>query len=452
MSEFEKLNEQRKALMSKAEALSVRELTPEEQGVLDGLITQVREIDSRLTELENVVNEESTEPVDNPAEDAAEGEAQASIPEAQRSQPVAPVTRSQYGPAFVRDLNDRRANQNRDLAFRGWALKPTGRVTEAQRSAARAVGVRISESVLNTQLYRGNPKFEVRAPQASTPGSAGGYLIPRGFVASVEKALLFYNDLRGIATVQRTATGAPLEYPTNDDTGNVGVIIGENTQYTEQELTFGQIVLGAFKYTSKMVKVPIELMQDSAIDLPSYIGEALGERIGRAQSAHFVTGAGTTEPKGIATAATVTVTTAGAGAITIEDLIDLTYKVDRSYRQSPNCGFLVNDKTMSMIRKLKDTAGQPIISLSGNYNAGEPDRLLGYPIYISNAVDDVAAGKKAAVFGDLSKYLIRDSLDIQLVRMDERFADYGQVAFCAIMRTDANLLQPKAVAALVGKA
>lgn len=451
MKNHKQLIEERKALMAKAEELSLRELTPEDQAVLDSVIGKVRDIDARLATLENTVNEENAEPVDNAAEESAEPSA---TEETQRSQPqAAPANppKVYYGPGIVKDLNDRRASQSSDLAFRGWALKPTGKVNEAHRSAARASGLSIETNVLSTSLMRGNPKTELRAPQASSPGSAGGFLIPRGFVASLEKAMLFYNDLRSIATVQRTATGGPLEYPTNDDTGNVGEIIGENTVYTEQDTTFGQVVLGAYKYTSKMVKCPIELIQDSAIDLPSFIGEALGERIARIQSAHFVTGTGTGQPKGIATAATVTTTGATTLAVSIDDLIDLTYKVDRSYRQSPNCGFLVNDKTMSMIRKLKDTTGQPVISLSGNYNAGEPDRLLGYPIYISNALEDVAVGKKCAIFGDLSKYLIRDSLDIQLIRMDERFAEYGQVCFVALMRTDANLLQPKAVAALVGK-
>jgi HK97 family phage major capsid protein len=108
-----------------------------------------------------------------------------------------------------------------------------------------------------------------------------------------------------VATVIRTDTGAALPIPTSDDTSNKGAILGENTAASEVDVSFGQLVLDAYKYSSKYVLVSVEFLQDSSINVAEFIGKALGERIGRIQNDHFTTGTGSSQPNGIVTAATL---------------------------------------------------------------------------------------------------------------------------------------------------
>ena len=116
--------------------------------------------------------------------------------------------------------------------------------------------------------------------------------------------------------------------------------------------------------------------------------------------------------------------------------------VDRAYRQDDK--FMMHDNVLLAIRKLQDTLGRPIFSES--YIVGEPDRLFGYPVIINNSMaSSIATTAKTVLFGDFSKYIIRDALDVQIVRLDERYAEYGQVAFTAFLRTDAKVLMSTAI-------
>jgi HK97 family phage major capsid protein len=85
-----------------------------------------------------------------------------------------------------------------------------------------------------------------------------------------------------------------------------------------------------------------------------------------------------------------------------------------------------------------DTAGVPL--WQPGLVAGQPDTILGYPFVINQAMAAMAASAKSIIFGDLSKYLIRDVRDVQLIRLDERFAEYHQVGFLAFSRHDGDLL------------
>jgi len=206
----------------------------------------------------------------------------------------------------------------------------------------------------------------------------------------------------------------------------------------QQDVAFGQLVLGAFKYSSKMVLVSVELMQDNSINLANFLGEALGTRIGRITNNHFTTGAGTTLPKGIVTAATSGKVglTGETTSLIFDDLVDLEHSVDPAYRQ--NGRFMFHDKTLAALKKIKDSQQRPLFLPGLSVNA--PDTILGYPYTVNQDMPQMAANAKSVVFGDLSKYIIRDVLGITLLRLDERYAEFHQVAFLAFARFDGNLL------------
>ena len=266
--------------------------------------------------------------------------------------------------------------------------------------------------------------------------TAGGHITFPGFVSSLEQALLQFGGMRQASSIMRTATGSAIDWPTVNDTSNSGALLAENTQDAEQDITFGNVTLDAYKYTSKIVRVSVELMQDAAFNLGTVLGAALGERLGRIQNTHATTGTGSGQPNGVVTAATLGTTAASATAITIDELLDLEASVDPAYR--PNATWMFNDATRNHIRKLKD--GNSAYHWQPSVQAGTPDMLLNKPFIVNQDIADIATTEKTVLFGDFSKYQIREVLGVTLVQLSERYADYHQVAFVALMRFDSDLL------------
>jgi HK97 family phage major capsid protein len=344
-----------------------------------------------------------------------------------------------------------RGREDFETALRGWFLTPTGKIGEQHRSAAQRIGIDLSAKVLELNLATRSlqslhpadiREWEARAQTITTTG--GGYTIPDEVMQALEKALLWFGPMRQSSRVIRTETGADLPFPTVNDTNQVGAILDINTVVPAQDVVFGQLVMKAFKYTSKNVLVPVELMQDNAVNLPQLLGELLGERIGRIQNTHFTTGAGTTLPFGITVQATAGPAPAGtvAGGFTYLHMVDLEHSVDIAYRRQ-GASFMMNDVVVARLKKLLGTDGRPIWqpAQDASMSQGAPATLLGYPVFTNNDMSALTTnGTRAILFGALQKYLIRDVIGITLLRLDERYADFHQVAFLAFARADGNLL------------
>lgn len=278
---------------------------------------------------------------------------------------------------------------------------------------------------------------EGRAQTVTTSG--GGYLIPEGFVRNLEIAMKSYSGIMEAPTTKlRTDSGNSLPWPTINDTSNVGALLGINTQESEQALTFGVLTLDAYKFTSKNVLVPIELMDDSAFDFDSIVTPLLGERLGRVLNTYMTTGTGSNQPNGLVTASTAGVTGSAAASITIDDIIDLKHSVDPAYRKMPGTGFMFNDSTLKALKKLKDSENRAL--WQAGYAVGEPDTIDGDRYYINQDMASIGASAKSVIYGDLSKYIVRTIKDVRLMRLVERYADYYQVAFQAFIRADGDLL------------
>lgn len=277
--------------------------------------------------------------------------------------------------------------------------------------------------------------------------TGGGYFVPVGFVDEVEQALKYYGPMLDVSTIMETATGQPLPYPTSNDTTIVGELIGEGSQVSTQDVTLGNIVFGAYKYSTKMVKVSIELLQDSAFDIESFLKEQFAIRLGRKLNTDFTVGTGSSQPNGIITAATAGPTAAGAStndggsetggtSIGSDDLIELEHSVDRLYRKGAI--YMMHDSTLKTIKKLKDKYGRPLW-LPG-LAANGPDTINGYAFAVNNDMASIAVNAKTVVFGDVKKYHVRRVNELSVLRLVERFADYGQVAFIGFARYDGQLV------------
>jgi HK97 family phage major capsid protein len=294
----------------------------------------------------------------------------------------------------------------------------------------------MSSREIDIPLQRSAPRTvaEARA-MSTTTDSEGGYLVPTDLGAAVEVALLEFGGVREVATVIRTETGAQIDLPTVDDSGNTGSIEGENDGLATTDVTFGVKSLNAYKVSSDLVKIPFELLQDSAFDLASLLGRLLGERIARNSSALYTTGTGSSQPKGVVTASAAGVTAAGVAAITSDELIDLYHSVGRAYRRSGT--WMMADSTAKYVRKLKDGDNQYL--WQPGLSMGLPDTLFGAPVITNDDMAALATGNKTVLFGDFSRYYIRDVGAVRLIRLNERFADNDQIAWVAILRTDGEL-------------
>jgi HK97 family phage major capsid protein len=342
----------------------------------------------------------------------------------------------------------------RDRAFglAGWLLGGKEENRAEFREAAQRIGMsptsknltmRLADTPLRS-LHRDDVKqWEERiVKDVVSPDGGGHFTLSINGLQALEVALLQFGGMRQVSTVVRTDNGNDLQWPTTNDTSNSGALLGETLEHTELDITFDDLVLNAYKYTSRLVKVSVEYLQDNAINAPEVIGRLLGERIGRITNTHFTTGDGSAKPNGIMTAATSSsITTSGAATISYDNIVDLVHSVDPAYRSGAR--FMFNDTTLKILKKIKvaqfsgDSGGYPL--WRAGFATGEPDTIDGFPYTINQQVAS-GTGTRAIAFGQLSKYMIRDVKDITLVRLDERYAEFGQVGFLAFSRHDGDLL------------
>lgn len=285
----------------------------------------------------------------------------------------------------------------------------------------------------------------------STPtGSEGGYTVPSAVASSLIDSLKLFGGMRAVSEILNTAQGNPLSFPSSNGTSEEGEILAENAQASALDPSFGTVSLNVFKYSSKIIAVPIELLQDSSIDIEAFIRKRIIERVGRITNRHFTTGTGTGQPRGIVTASSSGKigTTGQTLTVGYDDLVDLLESVDEAYQLAGSCKFMFAQTVRKLLRKLKDTAGRPIWTpgYEAGITAGAPDLLLGKEVALNNDMPAPAANAKSIIYGDLSKYMIRDSMQVNLMRFDDSaFASKGQVGFLAFMRCGGNLTDTDAV-------
>ena len=294
--------------------------------------------------------------------------------------------------------------------------------------------------------------IESRAQSVGT-NSAGGYMVPQGFLEKITETMKAYGGILNAANVINTETGNPLPWPTNDDTGNSGALLSENSQISAQDASFGQVMVNAYTYTSKLILVSEQLLQDSAFDLDTWLPKKIGQRLGRAVAADLATGNGSSKPTGIGYAPTTgkTGTTGQTTSIIYDDLVDLEHSVDVAYRNAGNCAFAMADSSLAVIRKLKDSYGHPL--WQPDMAATNRDTILGYPVIVDNGLPAMAASAKSVLFGDFEAgFLVRVAADVTVKRLTERYADYLQVGFFGFQRIDAKPDDGAAIRAYVNSA
>ena len=344
------------------------------------------------------------------------------------------------------DTLERAADLKKELAANAEARQAA---PKASKKGAFAKYLRNGMGALNAEERALMVEMRGTSTQVVGTDSLGGFLVPQDFSDELDIATLFTGEVERVSKKLNTAGGALLDYPTVNDTATDANLISEAAAVTVQDMTFANKQLSAYNYASQ-VRVSMQLLQDNAFDLNSFLAESMGERIARASNAALTTGTGSSQPQGIVTGSALGKTAAGATAITESDLLDLIYSIDPSYRNKPSFGLMMHDNIASAIRALGFGSANDFPIYVPSLEAGQPDRILGVPVYINNDMQSsIATATKTVIAADFSKYVVRNAGGVQFVRLNERYMDELEIGFVAYARKDGAVLDSRAVKHLI---
>jgi len=289
-------------------------------------------------------------------------------------------------------------------------------------------------------------KIEKRATEQSTTAAEGGYTIPTGFLAELSSTQLYYGPMLDptLCKILDTPSGNDLHIPTNDDTAVKATKIAEGAAVgSGTSPVWAEKVLKAFKYSTGIVKYTPELLQDSAFDFASVLGLLFGERMGRGLNYSFTNGVGTTDVEGVVVGASAGITTAAAAAITEDELLDLLYSLDASYRT--NGTFMMNDSTLKAIITLAvGTASTQANLYQPGFALNDNGMILNHKIIINNDMDSIAATKIPIIFGDFKQYTQRYIGAPTFKTLFELYAATDELAAIMFRRVDGQVMQTTA--------
>lgn len=267
-------------------------------------------------------------------------------------------------------------------------------------------------------------QFESKALSAGS-NPDGGYVAPPELDRLIESRLSQVSPMRGIASV-RTTGALVFKKPISLTAAGTGWVAetGERTQTTSPTLALIEFPTAELYANLAATQT---LLDDSFVNLEEWIAGEVEEAFAGQERAAFVNGDGSNKPKGFLGYEMVAegshvwgkigyVATGAAGAFDdedpVDDLIDLIYTPKSQFRQ--NGRFVMNRKTVSAVRKLKDADGHYIWHPAEN---GEASTLLGYPITEIEDMPDIAANAYAIAFGDFARgYLIVDRAGVRVLR------------------------------------
>lgn len=373
-----------KEIVSKAEAEN-RGLTDEEQTQWGELDTEQealkKEVD--ILERQEKINQEETKRLE-----AIEIEIQAD-PEAEK-----------------RKVND---------AFRDYCLNGDGKMKPANREI-----------------------LETRANQTVGTDAQGGYLVPEGFKAELEKAMLPYVKVWDFARILTTNTGGNIPWPTMNDTSNKGRLLAEEGALTDTGITFGSVTLKDYLWSSDVVKASVQLLQDSTLPIETIIAEALAERIGRVQNQYFTTGTGSSQPEGTVTNASDSGEVSLIAGPTRDNIVGLYHSLNADYRK--NGTFMFEDLLLKSLKLLEIGTADARPLWQPSMRVGEPDTIEGRPYIINDEMASLGSGNTIMLFGDFKKFVIRRVAGYNLVRLNELYMANLLIGFVAYTRSSSHVL------------
>ena len=280
--------------------------------------------------------------------------------------------------------------------------------------------------------------------------SADAELVPQGFYDQIQEILRYTGPAfqPGLYTILNTASGNDIKVP-RQTAFSAATATAEGAQFAVSNPTGESFTLKALK-VGVLLKTSREIIEDSGIDLVSYIARQAGESVGYKVNEFLATGTGSTEPNGIfvASGSGVTGGTAVSGAFTADNLIDLLHSVDSAVAARPATALQMNRATLGAVRKLKDGDGRYLFEYGA---AGEP-RILGERIVENPFAPAIGTGNKSVIYGDMSSYHVRQVGGIEVARSDDFAFDTDEVVWRVAMRVWGDLGQSANVKHFIGNA
>ncbi|MFN9114564.1 MAG: phage major capsid protein, partial [Bacteroidota bacterium] len=300
--------------------------------------------------------------------------------------------------------NPEEVNADFNAVFRKYMIQGEARMTDAERSILEKRGT-------NTLIAGTN--------------SLGGFTVPVSLANQIIESMKAYGGVLEVANLLLTDSGNTLNFPTNNDTSAKAVLVAEGSAATVQDTTFAQVAVGAYTYRD-LIKLSKELIQDSAFDIEAYVANLMGTRFGRAANESCTTGTGSSQPQGVVTGSTLGKTAASATAITFAEILDLVHSVDPEYRR--NGRFMMHDNVLAYIKKLSIGASDARPLWQPSFIVGEPATIDGFQYVINQDMDStINTASKLILFGDFSKYLVRQSRALEILRNEYLYMGTGEI-------------------------
>ena len=299
---------------------------------------------------------------------------------------------------------------------------------EAMKEVEQEMQTREVHTAFWDMVYTGKVQ---NALKESSDGS-GGYLVPDSFDKQLVDALREENVLRRISRVVKTEH--TLRIPITDETGTAQWI-DENHPFVASDVSFDRVTFGAFKLGT-MVKVSEELLEDGMVDIQEYLKKEFVRRFADKEEEAFLRGDGANKPLGLIHQSKVA--ESKQTVLNFDTVFDLYYDLPRQYRK--NATFLCSEHAYRELRKIKTAMGQNMWI--------DEDTLFGHPVCTTKYLDDAVPGGMPILFGDFSYFWIGERGKTTLRRLNERYADKGQIGFQMHERVDAKLIRPEAMCCL----
>ena len=289
--------------------------------------------------------------------------------------------------------------------------------------------------------------------KAMASGTDGGYLAAPTISETVQAVLRTTGSIRSLATVVQVEASS---YEVLMDKSDIGAgWASEVTSTAETDTPQVEKISIALHELAAMPKATQRLLDDASFDLESWLAERIAEKFARAEAAAFINGSGLDKPRGIlnvpmaphatATEAQVGFVTTGvagdfAAAAPANALIDIVYALGAGYRA--NATWIMNSRLAGMVRRMRDGDGRYL--WSDGLAAGEPARLLGYPVLICEDMPGPASGAKTVAFGDFRQaYTIAERPDLRILR--DPYSAKPHVLFYATKRVGGGITDFRAV-------
>lgn len=276
---------------------------------------------------------------------------------------------------------------------------------------------------------------------SSQLGVQGGYLVPTEFVGEIEKNMRLFSAVMNAGVRQlNTSTGSDIPWPTVNDVDNEGAIVAENSSVGDAaDPSFGLFTLRSHTYSSRVIRLPNQVIQDAVISIEELIAELMGERLGRIINRHLTVGDGASKPFGVVTRAGAGASAASATGIASDDFINLEESLEPAY--AVNASYMISRGAFRLARLLKDSSGRPLWmpAATSTFANGAPGTINNRPYWVNTHMAAPASGVRSTLFGDFRKYIYRTVGGMSMIRMGERYADQNQTGYVAFMRADGNM-------------